>query len=105
MGTLNSAPTAPGALPLLGHALPLLRDPLRFLNFLPSRGDVVAVRIGPFKAMVVFFITNRYTEPGNPGDPIQAPRLAMPPFAEQPADTNPQPLSIPTIAWWWEQLR
>src|SRR5262249_24075153 len=36
-----------------GHALPLLRDPLRFLNFLPSRGDVVAVRIGPFKAIVV----------------------------------------------------
>jgi cytochrome P450 len=50
---LSSPPTAPGALPLLGHALPLLRAPLRFLNSLPSHGDVVAVRIGPFKAMVV----------------------------------------------------
>jgi len=38
---------------LLGHALPLLRDPLRFLNSLPSHGDVVAVRIGPFKAAMV----------------------------------------------------
>lgn len=53
MYTLNSPPTTPGALPLLGHALPLLRDPLRFLNSLPPHGDVVAVRIGPFKAMVV----------------------------------------------------
>lgn len=46
-------PATPGALPLLGHALPLLRDPLRFLNSLPAQGDVVTVRIGPFKAMVV----------------------------------------------------
>lgn len=50
---MNSPPIAPRALPLLGHALPLLRDPLRFLDSLPSYGDVVTVRIGPFKAMVV----------------------------------------------------
>jgi cytochrome P450 len=44
---------APGALPLLGHALPMLRDPLRFLRSLPSRGDLVEIRIGPIKALVV----------------------------------------------------
>lgn len=44
---------APGALPLLGHAVPLLRDPLRFLRSLPAHGDVVWIRVGPFKAVVV----------------------------------------------------
>lgn len=51
------------------------------------------------------FVTNRYTEPGNPSDPIQAERLTIPPFAEQPTNDNPHPLPVPTIAWWWEQLR
>jgi cytochrome P450 len=44
---------APGALPGLGHALPLLRDPLRFLQSLPSCGDLVEIRIGPIRALVV----------------------------------------------------
>ncbi|MGK5636751.1 cytochrome P450 [Streptomyces sp. URMC 126] len=44
---------APGALPLLGHALPLLRDPLAFLEALPGRGDLVGVRLGPVRAVVV----------------------------------------------------
>lgn len=44
---------APGAMPLLGHALPLLRDPLRFLSTLPGYGDAVWVRLGPFRAVVV----------------------------------------------------
>ncbi|MFI9201057.1 cytochrome P450 [Streptomyces sp. NPDC053048] len=50
--TYTSA-TAPGALPLLGHAVPLLRGPLDFLSSLPARGDLVRVRIGPFRAVVV----------------------------------------------------
>lgn len=44
---------APGALPLVGHLLPLLRDPLKFLNTLPSYGDLVQIRLGPQKAVVV----------------------------------------------------
>lgn len=45
--------TAPGAVPLLGHTLRFLRDPLRFLRSLPAFGDIVAIRIGPFSALVV----------------------------------------------------
>lgn len=44
---------APGALPLLGHVLPLWRDPLGFLASLPAHGDVVEVRIGPGRAYLV----------------------------------------------------
>ncbi|SDM62231.1 cytochrome P450 [Allokutzneria albata] len=43
----------PGALPLLGHIVPLLRDPQRFLTSLPKSGDLVQIRIGPFRASVV----------------------------------------------------
>ncbi|WP_229914149.1 cytochrome P450 [Streptomyces capitiformicae] len=46
-------PTAAGRQPLLGHLLPLLRDPLRFLARLPERGDLVRVRLGPLQALVV----------------------------------------------------
>ncbi|MFG2291489.1 cytochrome P450 [Streptomyces sp. NPDC048595] len=46
-------PRAPGALPLLGHAVPLLRDPLGFLRSLPQHGDLVAVRLGPHPAIAV----------------------------------------------------
>ncbi|MDT3396402.1 cytochrome P450 [Streptomyces sp. B1866] len=45
--------TAPGALPLLGHTLGFLRDPLRFLRSLPAFGDMVTIRLGPFDALVV----------------------------------------------------
>ncbi|WP_190132273.1 cytochrome P450 [Streptomyces mashuensis] len=45
--------TAPGAAPALGHAVPLLRDPLRFLSSLPAHGDLVRIRVGPFAAVVV----------------------------------------------------
>ncbi|MBB6439527.1 cytochrome P450 [Streptomyces candidus] len=38
--------TAPGGLPLLGHVLPLRRDPLRFLAALPAHGDLVEIRLG-----------------------------------------------------------
>ncbi|HXL88889.1 MAG TPA: cytochrome P450 [Streptosporangiaceae bacterium] len=44
---------APGALPLLGHTLALLRDPLRFLSSLPEHGDLVRIRLGLVHAIVV----------------------------------------------------
>ena len=44
---------APGPLPLLGHTLSLLRDPLRFLTSLPTCGDLVSIRVGPIEAIVV----------------------------------------------------
>ncbi|PZS40380.1 MAG: cytochrome P450 [Pseudonocardiales bacterium] len=53
MTTECAAGTAPGAIPLLGHTLPLLRNPLRFLTSLPARGDLVRIRIGPVEAIVV----------------------------------------------------
>ncbi|MEV4556368.1 cytochrome P450 [Kitasatospora sp. NPDC049285] len=45
--------TAPGALPLAGHLLPWLRDPHAFLRGLPAHGDLVAIRLGPVRALVV----------------------------------------------------
>ncbi|MFJ6568728.1 cytochrome P450 [Streptomyces sp. NPDC091292] len=50
---IPAIPRAAGALPLLGHAVPLLRDPLGFLRSLPHHGDLVAVRIGRHPAIVV----------------------------------------------------
>ncbi|MFG2878963.1 cytochrome P450 [Streptomyces sp. NPDC048337] len=49
----DSIPVAPGALPVLGHALPLLRDPLRFLTRLPAHGDLVRIGLGPVPVVVV----------------------------------------------------
>ncbi len=49
----SSAPVAPGGLPLFGHLLPLLRDPLAFLTSLPAHGDLVQIRLGPAAATVV----------------------------------------------------
>jgi len=46
-------PRAPGGLPLLGHVLALLRDPLSFLVSLPAWGDLVEIRLGPFFSAVV----------------------------------------------------
>lgn len=43
---VHSVPRAPGALPLLGHAWKLWRDPLGFLNSLRDRGDLVRVDLG-----------------------------------------------------------
>lgn len=45
--------SAPGGLPVLGHALKLLRDPCKFLASLPRYGDLVYIRLGPQKALVV----------------------------------------------------
>ncbi|RSS76845.1 cytochrome P450, partial [Streptomyces sp. WAC06614] len=46
-------PTAAGARPVVGHLLPLLRDPLGFLTSLPEQGDVVRVRLGPTDVVVL----------------------------------------------------
>ncbi|GAA3008688.1 hypothetical protein GCM10010519_44920 [Streptomyces lactacystinicus] len=46
-------PLAPGALPGLGHAGALLRDPLGFLGSLARQGGVVRIRLGPRTVCVV----------------------------------------------------
>ncbi|MEU1424346.1 cytochrome P450 [Kitasatospora sp. NPDC005751] len=46
-------PLAPGALPGLGHAPALLRDPLGFLGSLARHGGVVRIRLGPRTVCVV----------------------------------------------------
>ncbi|MGA6224646.1 cytochrome P450 [Streptomyces umbrinus] len=50
---LEGITRAPGALPIVGHLFPLIRDPLRFLKTLPSYGDLVQIRLGPQTAVVV----------------------------------------------------
>jgi cytochrome P450 len=47
-------PVASGRLPLLGHALPLWRDPYSFLTRLRSAGEIVRVDLG---ALPVYFVT------------------------------------------------
>ncbi|MEJ3654919.1 cytochrome P450 [Actinomycetes bacterium KLBMP 9759] len=49
----RAIPRAPGGLPLLGHALSLMRNPLDFLVSLAEHGDLVEVRIGTVRALVV----------------------------------------------------
>ncbi|WP_226887307.1 cytochrome P450 [Nocardia brasiliensis] len=44
---------APRRLPVLGHLVPLLRDPLGFMASLPAYGDVVSIGLGPVSAVVV----------------------------------------------------
>jgi epi-isozizaene 5-monooxygenase len=46
-------PLAPGAVPVLGHAGSLLRDPLGFLSGLRDGGDLVRLRLGPRTAYAV----------------------------------------------------
>ena len=53
MSTHLAFGVAPKALPLLGHSLRLRRDPLRFLEELPTHGDLVQIRIGPQRAHVL----------------------------------------------------
>ncbi|MBH1937777.1 cytochrome P450 [Streptomyces sp. AV19] len=48
-----SMASAPGALPLLGHAIKMLRAPQKFLASLPSHGDLVEVRMGPWRIHVL----------------------------------------------------
>ncbi|MFH7594113.1 cytochrome P450 [Streptomyces racemochromogenes] len=49
----RGVPPAPGRLPVLGHLIPMVRDPLAFLSSLPAAGDVVEIRLGPVRAVVV----------------------------------------------------
>ncbi|MGK5545341.1 cytochrome P450 [Streptomyces sp. URMC 127] len=53
MKTAVSVPLAPGSLPLLGHALPLVRDPLAFLESLPAHGELLRLRMGPRTVVMV----------------------------------------------------
>jgi cytochrome P450 len=43
----------PGRWPVLGHTVPLLRDPLKLLTSLPQHGEVVELRLGPVPVHVV----------------------------------------------------
>ncbi|MFI7000249.1 cytochrome P450 [Nocardia sp. NPDC050175] len=49
----RTIPTAPGALPLVGHAIPLLRNPLAFLATLPRYGNLVRIGVGPYRMLVL----------------------------------------------------
>nr|BEK69097.1 cytochrome P450 [Kitasatospora purpeofusca] len=49
----STIPTAVGGLPLLGHLVPLVRNPLRFLARLAGDGDLVWIRLGPLRVPVV----------------------------------------------------
>ncbi|SOJ56481.1 Pentalenene oxygenase [Mycobacterium simulans] len=51
--TNEPIPSAPGALPVLGHMLRLRRDPLRFLDSFPAGADLVRFRIGPKPLVMV----------------------------------------------------
>jgi pentalenene oxygenase len=44
---VRTSAVAPGAVPVLGHALWLWRRPLEFLRSLPAHGDLVEIRLGP----------------------------------------------------------
>nr|WP_079083167.1 cytochrome P450 [Streptomyces antibioticus] len=50
---LAPVPTAPGGLPLIGHAHHLVRTPLPFISSLRDHGSVVRIRLGPTPAYVV----------------------------------------------------
>lgn len=49
----REVPEAPGGWPLLGHIVPILRNPLGFLPSLAQYGDVVKVRFGRLPVYVV----------------------------------------------------
>jgi cytochrome P450 len=53
MMAIASIPVASHRLPLLGHAVALLRDPLAFLSSLPAHGDLVRITLGPLPVVVV----------------------------------------------------
>ncbi|MFJ1551937.1 cytochrome P450 [Streptomyces sp. NPDC088246] len=50
---LRTAPIAPGRIPLIGHALPLLTDRLAYVQRLRTYGPIVQLVIGPNKTITV----------------------------------------------------
>ncbi|MFI1865170.1 cytochrome P450 [Streptomyces jumonjinensis] len=53
MSTVIPIAAPPRGMPLLGHALSLLRDPLGVITALPAQGDLVRLRLGPREIVVV----------------------------------------------------
>lgn len=51
---LKAVPRAPKHVPLIGHALPLLRQPLDFMKSLRETGDLVRVDVG---TLPIYFVT------------------------------------------------
>lgn len=49
---MNIPPFAPGKLPLVGHAVPLIKDRLAFIQRLRTHGPIVRITVGP-KTMTV----------------------------------------------------
>lgn len=45
--------TAPGLLPVLGHLVPIVRDPLGFVESLPAHGDLVTIKLGRMPAVMI----------------------------------------------------
>ena len=50
--TTFTAGAAPGALPIVGHAVQMMRHPVNFMTSLAAHGDLVEIKIGPTKAYV-----------------------------------------------------
>ncbi|MFI6083025.1 cytochrome P450 [Streptomyces sp. NPDC051217] len=50
--SMNIPPIAPGKLPLIGHAVPLIKDRLAFVQSLRAHGPIVRITVGP-KTMTV----------------------------------------------------
>ncbi|QTA37041.1 cytochrome P450 [Streptomyces sp. CA-256286] len=50
--TATTIDDAPGAQPLLGHLVPILRDPLKFLESLTVCGDLARIRLGAYSAVM-----------------------------------------------------
>lgn len=53
MKTLSAIPSVPGAVPVLGHARALSRDPMEFLGSLAAGPDLVRIHLGPQPIVVV----------------------------------------------------
>ncbi|MFD5513895.1 cytochrome P450 [Streptomyces sp. NPDC127051] len=53
MENLATIRRVPGGLPFIGHSLPLLRDPLNFMRSMPRDEDIVQIRMGRLRAVVV----------------------------------------------------
>ncbi|KIZ16989.1 cytochrome P450 [Streptomyces natalensis] len=50
---IMTPPVAPGRIPVVGHLVSLGRRPLEFLTSLPAHGDLVEIRLGTVRVLVV----------------------------------------------------